>query len=123
MALHEGKCDLAHEIHLQLMLDYVSEVGQWMVAVKRLIQECRTIGPLSPTCGEPQEKIPELQSTETVLKLSPRNPPTLDDLSSQLDDSNIEEKEGDSENKTVQTSNEENNDLTTTAAGSHSESQ
>ncbi|ELT91810.1 hypothetical protein CAPTEDRAFT_229286 [Capitella teleta] len=49
-ALHVRKCDMAHQIHLGLMMDYVSEVGPWMVGIKRLIQEARNIQPpLSPT--------------------------------------------------------------------------
>jgi len=28
----------AHDIHLQLMTDHVSEVSQWMVGIKKMIQ-------------------------------------------------------------------------------------
>ncbi|CAH1778413.1 unnamed protein product [Owenia fusiformis] len=41
-ALALGECDLAHDLHLSLMMDYITEVRQWMVGVKRLIQEART---------------------------------------------------------------------------------
>ncbi|XP_038055272.1 steroid receptor RNA activator 1-like [Patiria miniata] len=37
--------DRAHDVHLSLMVDYVSEVSQWMVGIKRLIMEARTVLP------------------------------------------------------------------------------
>ncbi|KAI0221686.1 Steroid receptor RNA activator 1 [Lamellibrachia satsuma] len=49
-ALHRRRCDQAHQLHLALMMDYVSEVAAWMVGIKRLIQEARNVDPpLSPT--------------------------------------------------------------------------
>lgn len=36
-ALDNGDAEEAHRIHLSLMVDYVAEVNQWMVAVKKLI--------------------------------------------------------------------------------------
>ncbi|KAB5528369.1 hypothetical protein PHYPO_G00139470 [Pangasianodon hypophthalmus] len=42
--------DKADEIHRALMVDYVNEVSQWMVGVKRLIAETRNLSPeLLPT--------------------------------------------------------------------------
>ncbi|ESO07158.1 hypothetical protein HELRODRAFT_76381, partial [Helobdella robusta] len=38
-AIHRRKHAVAHEIHLALMIDHVSEVSRWLVGVKRLIQE------------------------------------------------------------------------------------
>ncbi|XP_046564983.1 steroid receptor RNA activator 1-like [Haliotis rubra] len=35
----ENNLDLANSIHLSLMVDYTNEVNQWMVGIKRLIQE------------------------------------------------------------------------------------
>lgn len=40
-ALENTAYDEAWEIHLSLMVDYTAEVGQWLVAVKRLIHESR----------------------------------------------------------------------------------
>ncbi|XP_072040562.1 steroid receptor RNA activator 1-like [Amphiura filiformis] len=40
-ALHNRQYDEANEIHLSLMVDYVAEVSQWMVGVKRLIFEAK----------------------------------------------------------------------------------
>ncbi|XP_051734202.1 steroid receptor RNA activator 1 [Ctenopharyngodon idella] len=37
--------DAADEIHRGLMVDHVSEVSQWMVGVKRLIAEARSLNP------------------------------------------------------------------------------
>ncbi|KAM9781090.1 steroid receptor RNA activator 1 isoform X4 [Syngnathus typhle] len=39
--LQAGHWDQADEIHRSLMVDYVTEVSQWMVGVKRLIAESR----------------------------------------------------------------------------------
>ncbi|XP_069130199.1 steroid receptor RNA activator 1-like [Argopecten irradians] len=40
-ALENKDFDKAWEIHLSLMVDYTAEVGQWLVAVKRIIHENR----------------------------------------------------------------------------------
>ena len=49
-----------------LMMDYVSEVSPWMVAIKRLIQESRTISPpCSPTI--PVDKNPCISTDPAVL--------------------------------------------------------
>nr|XP_054754692.1 steroid receptor RNA activator 1-like [Lytechinus pictus] len=45
--LKARKYDSAHEIHLSLMVDHVSEVSQWMVGIKRLIHEARIILPFT----------------------------------------------------------------------------
>ncbi len=36
-ALEEGHYSVADEIHVNLMVDHVSEVSRWMVGVKKLI--------------------------------------------------------------------------------------
>lgn len=36
-ALEKWDCQTADSIHVALMVDYTSEVNQWMVGVKRLI--------------------------------------------------------------------------------------
>lgn len=38
VALDQELYSLANELHLQLMTDHVSEVSQWMVGIKKLIQ-------------------------------------------------------------------------------------
>ncbi|XP_053318252.1 steroid receptor RNA activator 1 [Spea bombifrons] len=61
--IKELKCqnwDSADEIHRSLMVDYVNEVSQWMVGVKRLIAEARNL----PT-HEKDEK-PEVSTGEDV---------------------------------------------------------
>ncbi|XP_022079408.1 steroid receptor RNA activator 1-like [Acanthaster planci] len=44
-ALADRDYNRAHDVHLSLMVDYVAEVSQWMVGIKRLIMEARTILP------------------------------------------------------------------------------
>ncbi|CAH1267458.1 SRA1 [Branchiostoma lanceolatum] len=61
-ALNDRDCDLAHDMHLKLMMDHVSEVRQWMVGVKRLIQEARNL-PQNPSKAETTDT-PEAQQTE-----------------------------------------------------------
>jgi len=56
IALHSGKSELANHIHVGLMMDYISEVSQWMVGIKRLIQEAQYQGPFSPV-GSPTKTI------------------------------------------------------------------
>ncbi|XP_060762778.1 steroid receptor RNA activator 1 isoform X2 [Neoarius graeffei] len=43
--LSDKNWDKADEIHRALMVDYVNEVSQWMVGVKRLIAETRNLSP------------------------------------------------------------------------------
>ncbi|XP_071496268.1 steroid receptor RNA activator 1-like [Diadema antillarum] len=43
--LQARRYDIAHELHLSLMMNHISEVSQWMVGVKRLIQEARSALP------------------------------------------------------------------------------
>ncbi|XP_039633785.1 steroid receptor RNA activator 1 [Perca fluviatilis] len=45
LALQSGQWDSADDIHRSLMVDHVTEVSQWMVAVKRLIAETRKLNP------------------------------------------------------------------------------
>ncbi|XP_064481905.1 steroid receptor RNA activator 1-like isoform X2 [Ornithodoros turicata] len=35
--LHKGNVEQANKLHVSLMVDYVSEVSQWMIGIKRLI--------------------------------------------------------------------------------------
>ncbi|XP_071949721.1 steroid receptor RNA activator 1-like isoform X2 [Antedon mediterranea] len=63
--------DEAYEIHLTLMVDHVTEVSQWMVGIKRLIHEAKTIRPTpsdvqNESNTEPSEDItPQLQLFDT----------------------------------------------------------
>ncbi|NXK13738.1 SRA1 protein, partial [Herpetotheres cachinnans] len=41
--LQEQHWDAADEIHRSLMVDHVNEVSQWLVGVKRLIAEMRSL--------------------------------------------------------------------------------
>lgn len=51
--------DKADEIHRALMVDYVNEVSQWMVGVKRLIAETRNLSPeLLPVVVMTQSEAP-----------------------------------------------------------------
>ncbi|XP_043076740.1 steroid receptor RNA activator 1 [Puntigrus tetrazona] len=43
--LKRKEWDAADEIHRALMVDHVAEVSQWMVGVKRLIAEARSLNP------------------------------------------------------------------------------
>uniref|UniRef100_A0A673LP14 Steroid receptor RNA activator 1 n=1 Tax=Sinocyclocheilus rhinocerous TaxID=307959 RepID=A0A673LP14_9TELE len=45
--------DAADEIHRGLMVDHVAEVSQWMVGVKRLIAEARSLNPEQNDCTDP----------------------------------------------------------------------
>lgn len=38
-ALHKGHYDIANEIHLTLIVDHTAVVNQWMVGIKRVVQE------------------------------------------------------------------------------------
>ncbi|XP_047463598.1 steroid receptor RNA activator 1 [Mugil cephalus] len=58
--LQSGLWDSADELHRSLMVDHVTEVGQWMVGVKRLIAETRNLSPellglLQETPAEPSQ--------------------------------------------------------------------
>uniref|UniRef100_A0A6B0V231 Putative steroid receptor rna activator n=1 Tax=Ixodes ricinus TaxID=34613 RepID=A0A6B0V231_IXORI len=47
--LRSGNCEKANTLHVSLMVDYVSEVSQWMVGIKQLIAAAQpTPGELSP---------------------------------------------------------------------------
>ncbi|XP_029827154.2 steroid receptor RNA activator 1 isoform X2 [Ixodes scapularis] len=47
--LCSGNCEKANTLHVSLMVDYVSEVSQWMVGIKQLIVAAQlTPGELSP---------------------------------------------------------------------------
>ncbi|NXF97293.1 SRA1 protein, partial [Eubucco bourcierii] len=48
--LQQQHWDAADEIHRSLMVDYVNEVSQWLVGVKRLIAETRSL-PAAETGG------------------------------------------------------------------------
>ncbi|KAM4546065.1 steroid receptor RNA activator 1 [Odontesthes bonariensis] len=52
--LLSGRWDSADEIHRSLIVDHVTEVSQWMVGVKRLIAETRS---LSPELLEPLQNL------------------------------------------------------------------
>jgi len=41
--LESSDLNQANDIHIRLMLDYPSEVSQWMVGIKRLIHELISI--------------------------------------------------------------------------------
>lgn len=43
--LNNKRWDAADDIHRSLMVDYVNEVSQWMVGVKRLIAETKNLNP------------------------------------------------------------------------------
>ncbi|NXU57769.1 SRA1 protein, partial [Turnix velox] len=49
--LQQQRWDAADEIHRSLMVDHVNEVSQWLVGVKRLIAETRSL----PAAQEPAE--------------------------------------------------------------------
>lgn len=46
--LQQQHWDAADEIHRSLMVDHVNEVSQWLVGVKRLIAETRSLPALEP---------------------------------------------------------------------------
>ena len=43
LALKAAELVKANDIHIKLMMDYPSEVSQWMVGIKRLIHELTNI--------------------------------------------------------------------------------
>ncbi|XP_071087254.1 steroid receptor RNA activator 1-like [Haliotis cracherodii] len=75
-ALKQNNLDLANSIHLSLMVDYTNEVNQWMVGIKRLIQELYNLREQSiPTeqtspspSGDPQG---QGQTSETSTEAQP----------------------------------------------------
>ncbi|NXW09069.1 SRA1 protein, partial [Fregetta grallaria] len=46
--LQQQRWDAADEIHRSLMVDHVNEVSQWLVGVKRLIAETRSLPAAEP---------------------------------------------------------------------------
>lgn len=59
--LRQSHWDSADDAHRSLMVDHVTEVGQWMVGVKRLIAETRK---LKPELLQEQEKEEEKEEEE-----------------------------------------------------------
>ncbi|KAL5011644.1 hypothetical protein ScPMuIL_010195 [Solemya velum] len=56
-ALSNHKYDKAHEIHLSLIVDHISQVNQWIVGIKRLIQEMKcSTEPDSQECSDGQSE-------------------------------------------------------------------
>ncbi|XP_075298282.1 steroid receptor RNA activator 1 isoform X1 [Opisthocomus hoazin] len=49
--LQQQQWDAADEIHRSLMVDHVNEVSQWLVGVKRLIAEMRSLPALKPAAA------------------------------------------------------------------------
>ncbi|XP_072231544.1 steroid receptor RNA activator 1 [Leuresthes tenuis] len=70
--LQSGRWDSADDIHRSLMVDHVTEVSQWMVGVKRLIAETRSLSlellePLQNLKGPVQDSVEPVQdSSEPV---------------------------------------------------------
>ncbi|XP_063088295.1 steroid receptor RNA activator 1 isoform X1 [Cavia porcellus] len=54
--------DAADDIHRSLMVDHVTEVSQWMVGVKRLIAEKRSLSSVEETNEEKSEAAAEIQT-------------------------------------------------------------
>lgn len=77
--LQKGRWDAADDIHRSLMVDHVTEVSQWMVGVKRLIAETRS---LSPELLEPLQKVrgPVEDSAEPVQEPVKKPGELLDSL-------------------------------------------
>ncbi|KAL7836450.1 hypothetical protein AOLI_G00277340 [Acnodon oligacanthus] len=71
--LKNKKWDAADEIHRALMVDYVNEVSQWMVGVKRLIAETRNLSP-------------ELLQTEDTLLRVEKDLPQTEDVQPQMEE-------------------------------------
>lgn len=49
--LQQQHWDAADEIHRSLMVDHVNEVSQWLVGVKRLIAESRSLPAAEPAAA------------------------------------------------------------------------
>ncbi|XP_035681313.1 steroid receptor RNA activator 1-like [Branchiostoma floridae] len=110
-ALNDRDCDLAHDMHLKLMLDHVSEVRQWMVGVKRLIQEARNLpqNPAGTPAAQQTEQCPD-SNKEEVEDGAKVDDTKLEELT--ISDQTKKETENtDNETKNVGSS-EENNDKT-----------
>ncbi|XP_048851094.1 steroid receptor RNA activator 1 [Brienomyrus brachyistius] len=56
--MRSQKWDSADEIHRALMVDFPGEVSQWMVGVKRLICEARSVSPDVPNTA-PSDPLPD----------------------------------------------------------------
>lgn len=61
--LSNHQWDAADDIHRSLMVDHVTEVSQWMVGVKRLIAEKRSLSSeeLATATTEENQTIPGVQ--------------------------------------------------------------
>ncbi|XP_033631443.1 steroid receptor RNA activator 1-like [Asterias rubens] len=79
-ALSERDYSKAHDVHLSLMVDFVSEVSQWMVGIKRLIMEARSILPRVPT-PPPETTGPEPETDgEAIAKGELNQEQSVDEL-------------------------------------------
>ncbi|XP_071787533.1 uncharacterized protein [Asterias amurensis] len=79
-ALSERDYSKAHDVHLSLMVDFVSEVIQWMVGIKRLIMEARSILPRVPT-PPPETTGPEPETDgEAIAKGELNQEQSVDEL-------------------------------------------
>ncbi|KAL6465796.1 hypothetical protein MHYP_G00259290 [Metynnis hypsauchen] len=80
--LKNKKWDAADEIHRALMVDYVNEVSQWMVGVKRLIAETRNLSPellqTDDTLLQVEKDLPQTELTEDKL-------PQVEDVQPQME--------------------------------------
>ncbi|KAK2186601.1 hypothetical protein NP493_195g07015 [Ridgeia piscesae] len=101
-ALHRRRCDQAHQLHLALMMDYVSEVAAWMVGIKRLIQEARHVDPpLSPT-SIATKTIPRSTDSDTPAVLpAPADSSQPDSVNKTLNDFETRSSDGDNVNSCV----------------------
>lgn len=66
--LSSHQWDAADDIHRSLMVDHVTEVSQWMVGVKRLIAEKRS---LSSEEAANEEKAAATSKNQTVPEQDP----------------------------------------------------
>lgn len=66
-ALENGDNETANEVHLKLILDYPSEVSQWMVGIKRLIQELAKIDKAKSNDGTQIEMLTSTQIFNPLL--------------------------------------------------------
>lgn len=85
--LKSGLWDAADETHCSLMVDYVTEVSQWMVGVKRLIAETRKLSPdqLRPLIQDPSSDFK--QNLDPIQNSAGRNQKLIDPTSDQQTES------------------------------------
>ncbi|XP_076345171.1 steroid receptor RNA activator 1-like isoform X4 [Tachypleus tridentatus] len=104
--LKEEDFQLAHKIHLSLMVDHVREVSHWMVGVKHLIHEAQKV--FANTEGNREEISLEEQEAKPVEQLKSKEENVVEQPKSE-EENVVEQPKSEEENVVEQPKSEEEN--------------